>query len=129
MVTIFSFICSLTFSDKKLGFLQANNLRYSNHDKLVLLLLFPFFEIKTSWHYADSALYRFFSWGKDIFYRFMNDASINWRNLAYNLTMQLIRKVQNNCQMDNANPRYLIVDDTDLPKTGYQIELIRFVAK
>jgi len=59
----------------------------------------------------------------------MNDASINWRNLAYNLTMQLIRKVQNNCQMDNANRRCLIVDDTDLPKTGCQIKLIRFVAK
>ncbi len=124
METIFSFIRSLTFSDKRFGFPQANNLRYSNHNKLVLLLLFPFFEIKTSWHYADSALYRFLCCGKDIFYRLMNDASINWRNLAYSLTMQLIRKVQNNCQEDNANPRCLIVDDTDLPKTGRQIELI-----
>ncbi len=124
METIFSFIRSLTFSDKRFGFSQANNLQYSNHNKLVLLLLFPFFEIKTSWHYADSALYRFLCCGKDVFYRLMNDASINWRNLAYSLTMQLIRKVQNNCELDNANPRCLIVDDTDLPKTGRQIELI-----
>ena len=72
METIFSFIRSLTFSDKRLGFPQASNLKYSNHNKLALLLLFPFFEIKTSWHYADSALYRFLSCGKDVFYRFMN---------------------------------------------------------
>ena len=124
METIFSFIRSLTFSDKKFGFSQANNLKYSNHNKLVLLLLFPFFDIKTSWHYADSALYRFLCCGKDVFYRILNDSSIDWRNLAYSLNMQLIRKVQNNSDLDNTNPRCLIIDDTDLPKTGRMIELI-----
>jgi hypothetical protein len=124
METIFSFMCSLTFSDKKLGFSGANNLKFSNHNKLALLLLFPFFEIKTSWNYADSALYRFLSCGKDVFYRLMNDSSIDWRSLSYSLTMQLIRKVQNNSELDNSNPRCLIIDDTDLPKTGRQIELI-----
>lgn len=124
METIFSFIRSLTFSDKKLGFPQANNFKYSNHNKLVLLLLFPFFEIKSSWHYPDSALYRFLSCGKDVFYRLMNDVSIDWRNLAYSLNMQLIRKVQNNSELNNSNPRCLIIDDTDMPKTGRQIELI-----
>jgi len=124
METILGFIRSLTFSDKRFGFPQANNLQYSNHNKLVLLLLFPFFEIKTSWHYADSALYRFLSCGKDIFYRLMNDASIDWRNLAYKVNMQLISKVQNNSELNTSNPRCLIVDDSDLPKTGRQIELI-----
>lgn len=125
MGTIFRFIRSLTFSDKRFGFPQANNLKYSNNNKLLLLLLFPFFEIKTSWHYADSVLYRFLSCGKDVFYRLMSDASINWRNLAYSLNMQLIRKVQNNCQTDNTtSPRCLIIDDTDLAKTGRKIELI-----
>jgi hypothetical protein len=124
METIFSFIRSLTFSDKRLGFSQANNLKFSNHNKLVLLLLFPFFEIKSSWHYADSALYSFLSCGKDIFYRLMNDSLIDWRRLTYSLNMQLIRKVQNNSELDNTNPRCLIIDDTDLPKTGRQIELI-----
>jgi len=124
METIFSFIRSLTFSDKRLGFSQADNLKYSNHNKFALLLLFPFFEVTTSWHYANSALYRFLSCGKDIFYRLMNDASIDWRNLAYSLNMQLIRKVQNNSDLSNSNPRCLIVDDTDLQKTGRKIELI-----
>ena len=124
METIFSFMRSLTFSDKKLGFSCANNLKFSNHNKLALLLLFPFFEIKTSWNYADSALFRLLSCGKDVFYRLMNDSSIDWRSLSYSLTMQLIRKVQNNSELDNSNPHCLIIDDTDLPKTGCQIELI-----
>ena len=106
METIFSFMRSLTFSDKKLGFSGANNLKFSNHNKLALLLLFPFFEIKTSWNYADSALFRLLSCGKDVFYRLMNDSSIDWRSLSYNLTMQLIRKVQNNSELDNSNPHY-----------------------
>ena len=95
METIFSFMRSLTFSDKKLGFSGANNLKFSNHNKLALLLLFPFFEIKTSWSYADSALYRFLSCGKDVFYRLMNDSSIDWRSLSYSLTIQLISQFLN----------------------------------
>jgi hypothetical protein len=124
METIFSFIRSLTFSDKKFGFSGANNLKFSNHNKLVLLLLFPFFEIKSSWHCADSALYRFLSCGKDVFYRLLNESLIDWRNLAYSINMQLIRKVQNNSELNGSNPRCLIIDDTDLPKTGRKIELI-----
>ena len=44
--TILSFMSSLTFSDKQFGFTQAINLRYNNYNKFVLLLLFPFFDIK-----------------------------------------------------------------------------------
>jgi len=121
---IFSLICSLTFSDKRFGFAQANNLKFSNRNKLILLLLFPFFDIKTTWQYADSVLYRFLSCGKDVFYRLINDSSIDWRSFAYSLTMSLIRKVDNNSESGTSNPRCLIIDDTDLPKTGRQIELI-----
>jgi len=124
METIFSFMRSLTFSDKKLGFSLANNLKYGNYSKLMLLLLFPFFEIKSSWHYAESALFRFVSCGKDVFYRMLNDSSIDWRSVLYSFTMQLIRKVQNKSESDDSCPRCLIVDDTDLPKTGWRIELV-----
>ena len=114
---------SLTFSDKRFGFSLSNNFRYCNHNKLLLLLLFPF-EIKSSWHYADSALYRFLSCGKYVFYRLMNDSSIDWRSLNYSFTTQLIRKVERNSDLTVSPPRYLIIDDTDLPKIGRQIELI-----
>ncbi|MGC9151898.1 MAG: hypothetical protein ACP5F6_09115 [Microbacter sp.] len=100
MKTIFTFMRSLTFSDKRFGFSKANNLKFSYQNKLVLLLLFPFFEIKNSLHYADSPLYRFLACGKDIFYRLMNDSKIDWRNLVYSLNMQLIRKVENSSEKE-----------------------------
>jgi hypothetical protein len=87
-------------------------------------LLFPFFEIKTSWHYAGSALYRFISCGKDVFYHLLTDSRIDWGNLCYSLNMQLIRKVQNQSESDSTAARCLIIDDTDLHKTGRRIELI-----
>ncbi|PZX11859.1 DDE superfamily endonuclease [Breznakibacter xylanolyticus] len=124
MDTIFTTIRSLTFSDTKFGFSQACNHKYTNHGKLALLLLFPFFEVKTSWHYSNSGLSRILYCGKDVFYRLLNDSSINWRNLAYSLNMQLIRKVQKSTDSTNLNPTCLIFDDTDLPKTGRKIELI-----
>lgn len=53
--TILSFMSSLTFSDKQVGFPQAVNLRYNNYSKLVLLLLFPFFDIQDASHYCELA--------------------------------------------------------------------------
>jgi Transposase DDE domain. len=122
--TILGIIGSLTFSDKKFGFPQVCNLKYGNYSKLLLLLLFPIFEIKTSWHYSSSALFRFLACGKDIFYRLLNNAQINWRSLTYSLNMQLIRKTQRNTATPSSNPRCLIIDDTDFAKTGRYIELI-----
>lgn len=124
METIFSFISSLTFSDKQFGFSQSSNLKYGNYSKLVLLLLFPIFEIRSSWDYSTSALYRVLSCSKDVFYRLLKDSQIDWRGLSYRLNLQLIRKVGKNSDSENSNPRCLIVDDTDFPKTGRQSELI-----
>jgi hypothetical protein len=31
----------------------------------------------------------------------MNDSSIDWRNLAYSITMQLVRKVHNNSDLSS----------------------------
>ena len=121
--TILRFTRSLTFSDKRYGFSQSCNLIYSNYCKILLVLLFPIFDIKSSADYSNSGLYRFFSCGKDVFYRLINDASINWRGLAYSLNLQILRKVERQSET-NSNPSCLIIDDTDLPKTGRCIELI-----
>lgn len=123
METVFRLIRSLKFSDKKFGFSQASNLEYSSYSKLVLLLLFPFFDIKSTWYYSESSLYKLFSCGKDIFYRLINNTLIDWRGFAYSLTMQLIRKTANNSE-ECSYPRCLIIDDTDLLKTGRRMELM-----
>ena len=75
-------------------------------------------------HNTDSVLYRFHSCRKYVFYRLINERLIEWRNLAYSFNKQLIRKIQNNSEMNNSISRCLIIDYTDLPKTCRKIELI-----
>jgi hypothetical protein len=61
---------------------------------------------------------------QDVCYLLLNDSFIDWRKLGDSLTMQLIIKAQNNSELNSSSPLCLIIDDTDLPKTGRQIELI-----
>jgi hypothetical protein len=123
--TILSFMSSLTFSDKQLGLTPTANLHYNNYSKFVLLLLFPFFDIQDASHYIDSALFKYISCGKDIFYRFINNSMIDWRKFAYSLNMQLLRNVEKQSTTDTQSTlRCIIVDDTDLVKTSNHFELI-----
>jgi hypothetical protein len=65
----------------------ACNIMYRSVDKLPLLLLFPIFEIKNASAFGDSALYKIISCGKDIFYRMLNELSIDWEYFCYSLNM------------------------------------------
>lgn len=126
MHTIFKIIGSLTFSGNRiLGCEAANNI-YRDRDKLVLLLLFPFFGVKDAYRYGKSSLYGILSCGKDVFYRFLNNGDIDWRSLNYSITKKLIKETRDRSLATTGedSPRCLIVDDTDLPKTGRRIELI-----
>jgi hypothetical protein len=120
--TLFSVMSSLTISGRLFQEQDKNNSRYSGLSKLVLLLLFPFFEIIDVNRYADSALTRFVGCGKDVFYRFLNTSSFSWRQLLYQVNMRLIRKVEKESE-DAGGIKCLIIDDTDFPKTGRCIEL------
>jgi hypothetical protein len=123
--TVLTILSSLTLSEKHLGIESKINNKHRNINKLLLVVLFPFFEVKGIWQYSQSSLYPVFSCGKDAFYRLLNDFNIPWRKVCYKLTMQLIGKAtdKNKAGCDEL-PRCLIVDDTDLPKTGRRIELI-----
>jgi len=123
--TVFNILSSLTLSEKQLGFVSKPNTTIKNNNKLFLLLLFPFFEIKDVWHYQGSSLYPIFKHGKDLFYRFLNQSTINWIKVSYRLTLQLINKTKIGSHTENQDlPKCLIIDNTDLPKTGMNIELI-----
>ena len=125
--TILNILSSLTLSEKQTGLESKSNNKVKNVNKLLLLLLFPFFGIKDAWHYEDSALYPVLSRGKDIFYRLLNDSSVNWRKISYKFSRQIIDKAQvkkGDEGQDTQPTRCLIVDDSDLPKTGRKIEMI-----
>lgn len=123
--TILELLSSLTLSEKRLGIESKCNNVYQNINKLLLVVLFPFFEVKDAWGYSQSGLYPALRCGRDVFYRLMNDFTIPWRKVSYKLTMQLIGKTsERSSPGTGTSPRCLIVDDTDLPKTGKRIELI-----
>lgn len=122
--SILNLLTSLRFSDRYFGFSQSPNKIFSNRNKLLLLLLFPLFDIKSAWDYKDSLLYRLISCGKDIFYRQLNNSNIHWRKFSYSINKQLIKKTKLKSNTPSDSPSCLIIDDTDFSKHGKQIELI-----
>ena len=116
---------SLKLHKNKIGIEKAENSRYTTIQILHLLLLFPFFMVRDAYSYSSSALGNMFRLEKDVFYRFMRNDNINWRNIMYLINLQLINRIS--CRADNkksGKPVCLVADDTDMPKTGEHIELI-----
>lgn len=123
--SIFRVLHSIRVSEKQFFKNDACNVKYRSFDKLTLLLLFPFFDIKDASHFRDSALYKIISCGKDVFYRMLNDSSIDWRSISYKLNLRLLKTTAVNSEPQETEvTRCLIIDDTDLHKTGRRIELI-----
>jgi hypothetical protein len=97
---------------------------YLKKDVIMLMLLFPMLQIRNAYDYCKSPVYYLFSSGKDVFYRLKNNQFINWRLLGYSLTLKLIHLAEKRGEKPSDAHSCLIIDDTDLPKTGLRIELI-----
>lgn len=121
---IFNTLSFLKFSDQK--FDLPNDIRdyYSKSDVVMLMLLFPLLQIRNAYDYCKSPVYYLFSSGKDVFYRLKNNPNINWRLLGYSVSIKLIRLAEKRGEKPADSHSCLIIDDTDLPKTGRCIELI-----
>ena len=122
--SILDLLSHLRLSEKHLNITSAPNNQTSNLSKLYLLLLFPFFGVKDNYSYSQSGIYQLFSKGKDVFYRFMSNPQINWRAISYSINKQLINKVSKSTDINSTKASCLIIDDTDILKTGKKMELI-----
>jgi hypothetical protein len=123
--TIMDVTKHLKLSEKSLSFESHWNCKYTRLQVFELLLLFPLFMVKNTFHYSDSSLARIISCKKDVFYRFMENGSFDWRKIVYRINLQLLNKViLRNEDNKSKDPVCLIIDDTDLPKTGAKIEKI-----
>lgn len=60
---------------------------------------------------------------RDMFYRFMNDGNVDWRRIIYSVFRQLYSRVSRKTRVKSC-VRCAIIDDTDLPKTGFKTERI-----
>ncbi len=125
IVSIFRILHSVQLNEKLFFKNDACNVMYRSVDKLTLLLLFPIFEIKNASAFGGSALYKIISCGKDVFYRMLNESSLDWRYICYSLNMRLLKTTAVNSEPQETKVnRCLIIDDTDLHKTGRHIEFL-----
>lgn len=113
----------LKIRSNELGGVKRENCQLTNLQIFQLLLLMPFFAIPGFSHYGCSALNKMFGGQKDVFYDFVRQDTINWRNILYRLTGEMIRKVTVRKDYRKSGlPSVLIADDSDLPKTGMRME-------
>ena len=122
---------SIRIQSKVIGSVKNPNCKFTCLQVLQLLVLFPFFSIKNAANYSSSALGKMFAstlgkmfvCHKDMFYRFMNDGNVNWRSIIYSAFRQLYLRVKRRTTL-KSGIRCVIIDDTDLLKTGFRTEKI-----
>lgn len=124
MFTIMEVMKGIKMTERVLfGRKSRFNKVYSLLQVLQTLLVYPCFMIRNPYHFDKTPLGRHVGCKKDVFYRFMNDASINWRKLSYHINLQIWKKVT--VRSDHQDTTVcLMVDDTDFPKTGRRMERI-----
>ena len=111
----------LVIQAKTVGPVKNPNCKLTFVQLVKLLVVLPFFSVKTAADYADSALGKLFSCKKDSFYRLMDDGRIDWRRIIYSINRQLIGLISRRADA-KGNTRCVILDDTDLPKRGMKAE-------
>jgi hypothetical protein len=112
----------LKISQINLGIKDLNQATYFKGDIFLAILLFPLFSIKNIQGYLSSSLKPYFEAQKDTFYRFKNSSFIKWRTVLYSINTRLIKKLKAQGTRGQPAPRCLIVDDSDLVKSGFKIE-------
>jgi hypothetical protein len=123
--TLFQGLRSLKIYNKPFKAIDKVNTQHRGKQSLILLLLFPLFAVKDISFFSKSSLYQFYKCGKDVFYTFLNSPVFDWRKLSYQITKQLIHRIEKHSYIAGDEPvRCLIADDTDLPKRGRCFELL-----
>jgi len=89
---------------------------------LLVLILLPFLKESVRSMWTKEYCSRFLNAQKDTIYRFLNHCRFNWRRF---ITI-LINRVLAITDSSPFNDRVLIVDDSVLPKTGKEMELVSY---
>jgi hypothetical protein len=95
LFTIMEMLKGINMSEKTLfGRESKCNSKYSLLQVLQILVMFPCFMIKNPNNYKLSSLSSFIGCEKDVFYRFANNDTFDWRKILYHLTIQIWNKVR-----------------------------------
>lgn len=101
-----------------------HNASVKTTEKLLTLLLLPFFGCKDASHLRTSAAKDWFIAGYNMLYRLMRDSAIDWRKIVSVVSRRAGKYVDDNCERREGEVRCLVADDTDIAKSGKRIERI-----
>ena len=120
-----NFMSHITLPQRQMDFAKAANCKFTASQILELMILFPFFAIKNSLSFAGSVLGQMFACKEDMFYRFLSNEDINWRQIVYGFNRRLLSRIaMRSDSVNGTDTRCLISDDADFPKTGRKGELL-----
>lgn len=124
MYALMNVIKGIRMTEKSLfGMTSKRNSVYPLLHVFLILLVYPCCMIRNPSKFDKSALSNLLGCRKDVFYRFMENAPINWSKLLYHINLQLWNKIR--VRSDHkGGTTCLMVDDTDYPKTGRRMENI-----
>jgi len=97
---------------------------YSFESIFSILISLPFLGLPTVHSFTGSVLAGHIQARKDVFYRLKNNTGICWRVILWMFGLKFIKLVTSQGDNSADAPRCLVLDDSDLPKTGRHIEKV-----
>lgn len=91
------------------------------------LFVLQYFDLKNIFSFFNSNKSQMINYKKDVFYDFMRNPKIDWRNIKYLFIKQLIKIIENKQVIHEKEvkpPTFFIIDDSLLEKSGKIIEKI-----
>ena len=88
----------------------------------------PLFALKNCFNFDGNVLGQMFTCKKDMYYRFLSNEDIHWRQLLYSFNRRFLSRIaMSSGSVKSTDPRCLIADDTDFPRTGRKGGLLGLV--
>lgn len=116
---------TINITEKQMAFEKKPNCKFTCAQVIQMMILFPFFSIKNAANYFGSSLQSLFDCRKDMFYRVLSNDRIDWRHILRYVNKKLAKNIVVRSDAQNSEyPICMIVDDTDMPKTGRKGEML-----
>ena len=116
---------TIHITEKQMAFEKRPNCKFTCAQVIQMMILFPFFSIKNVANYVGCPLQSLFECQKDMFYRVLSNDRIDWRHILRYVNKKLARSIAVRSDSRNSGyPTCMIVDDTDMPKSGRKGEML-----
>lgn len=116
---------NINITEKQMAFEKKPNCKFTCAQVIQMMTLFPFFSIKNVANYVGSSHQSLFDCQKDMFYRILSNDRIDWRHILRYVNKKLAKDIAVRSDARNSEyPTCMIVDDTDMPKTGRKGEML-----